>query len=422
VQKFLILIVVVCLNCDSLFGQWIQTNFSVNSPVLITDVAVTENYLFVSTSEGSVYRTSDYGNNWNEVNNGLSASYISKLYYEADASSNEFYAAADSGLFLTTDFGENWFNITNNLTNKYIISVYKTDNYLFSSTGNSIEYRSTNNGVDWNEISIGSSGQRVNSFLKFGNTIFAGLSLTGNSVYKSEDFGLTWSVSDNGLSSEVTTLEKLGNRIFASFYGFVYQSTDSGNNWMPITKGILQGYPLPDMKAFGDYLFIASLSGVYTIHTSKDSAQVITGNLPGVPLPLTDNIDVNEDHIIVSFNNLSTSTSEVWIRPTSSVTSSEETIPSIPNDFSLSQNYPNPFNPTTKIKYTIPSNVRGEMSSVLLKVYDVLGNEVATLINEVKPSGSYEVEFKAGELSSGIYLYKLVIGSSVLTKKMILIK
>jgi len=259
VQKFLILIVVVCLNCDSLFGQWIQTNFSVNSPVLITDVAVTENYLFVSTSEGSVYRTSDYGNNWNEVNNGLSASYISKLYYEADASSNEFYAAADSGLFLTTDFGENWFNITNNLTNKYIISVYKTDNYLFSSTGNSIEYRSTNNGVDWNEISIGSSGQRVNSFLKFGNTIFAGLSLTGNSVYKSEDFGLTWSVSDNGLSSEVTTLEKLGNRIFASFYGFVYQSTDSGNNWMPITKGILQGYPLPDMKAFGDYLFIASL-------------------------------------------------------------------------------------------------------------------------------------------------------------------
>jgi len=139
-------------------------------------------------------------------------------------------------------------------------------------------------------------------------------------------------------------------------------------------------------------------------------------------LPLTDNIDVNEDHIIVSFNNLSTSTSEVWIRPTSSVTSSEETIPSIPNDFSLSQNYPNPFNPTTKIKYTIPSNVRGEMSSVLLKVYDVLGNEVATLINEVKPSGSYEVEFKAGELSSGIYLYKLVIGSSVLTKKMILIK
>lgn len=407
----------MCFNCDSLLGQWTQTNFTVNSPVLITDVAVTENYLFVSTSQGSVYRSSDEGNIWNEVNNGLSASYISKLYYETDASSNEFYAATDSGLFFTTDFGENWVNITNNLNNKYIISVYRTDSYLFSSTANSIEYRSTNNGSDWNEISIGSAAQRVNSFLRVGNTIFAGLSLTGNSVYKSDDFGLTWSISDNGLSSEVKTLENLGNRIFASFYGFVYQSTDSGNNWMPITKGILHGYPIPDMKAFGDYLFIASLSGVYTIHTSEDSAQVITGNLPGVPLPLTENIDVSDEYIIVSFNNLSTSTSEVWIRPTASVTSSEETISSMPNVYSLSQNYPNPFNPNTKISWQSPTG-----SHQTLKVYDILGNEVATLVDEYKTAGNYDVDFDAAGLSSGIYFYRLQSGSNVESKKMILIK
>jgi hypothetical protein len=85
--------------------------------------------------------------------------------------------------------------------------------------------------------------------------------------------------------------------------------------------------------------------------------------------------------------------------------------------FSLEQNYPNPFNPATTVKYQIP-----ESDLVNLKVFDVLGNEVATLVNEKQPAGSYEVEFSASELASGIYLYKLVSGSFVETKKMILLK
>ena len=95
-----------------------------------------------------------------------------------------------------------------------------------------------------------------------------------------------------------------------------------------------------------------------------------------------------------------------------------------PNEFRLEQNYPNPFNPNTKIKYTIPnvsqSGVEG--SRVQLKVYDVLGNEVATLVNESKPAGTYEIEFNASNLSSGVYFYKLQAGSFVETRKMILLK
>ena len=92
--------------------------------------------------------------------------------------------------------------------------------------------------------------------------------------------------------------------------------------------------------------------------------------------------------------------------------------------FSLNQNYPNPFNPTTKIKYTIPSvTLSGsEGSLTTLKVYDVLGNQVAVLVNEKQPAGSYEIEFDASNLSSGIYFYKLVSGSFIDTKKMILMK
>ena len=98
--------------------------------------------------------------------------------------------------------------------------------------------------------------------------------------------------------------------------------------------------------------------------------------------------------------------------------------------FSLSQNYPNPFNPTTKIKYTIPSIETRHASSlqmVTLKVYDVLGNEIATLVNEEKPAGEYEVEFTVGQdsspdIASGIYFYRLTAGDFIQTKKMVLLR
>jgi len=89
----------------------------------------------------------------------------------------------------------------------------------------------------------------------------------------------------------------------------------------------------------------------------------------------------------------------------------------IPVDYALNQNYPNPFNPTTKIVYQIP-----ELSFVTIKIYDVLGNEMAVLVNEEKPSGTYEVEYNASSLPSGIYFYQLNAGSFIETKKMILIK
>ena len=89
----------------------------------------------------------------------------------------------------------------------------------------------------------------------------------------------------------------------------------------------------------------------------------------------------------------------------------------LPDEFLLSQNYPNPFNPSTKIRFTVPAK-----SYASLKIYDVLGNEVATLIDEYKPAGIYDVDFDASNLSSGIYLYKLTAGNFIQTKKMILMK
>jgi len=88
-----------------------------------------------------------------------------------------------------------------------------------------------------------------------------------------------------------------------------------------------------------------------------------------------------------------------------------------PENLSLNQNFPNPFNPLTTISYQLPTK-----NFVTLKVYDLLGNEVATLVNEEKPAGRYETSFNSQQLPSGIYFYQLKSGVKIQNKKMVLVR
>jgi hypothetical protein len=107
-------------------------------------------------------------------------------------------------------------------------------------------------------------------------------------------------------------------------------------------------------------------------------------------------------------------TGDVRFLITSSVPQNE---PDLPVEFSLAQNYPNPFNPTTQITYQLP-----QQSDVRLQVFDMAGRQVATLVNQIMSAGTHTVNFDASDLSSGIYMYRLQAGSTVLTRKLTLIK
>ena len=96
---------------------------------------------------------------------------------------------------------------------------------------------------------------------------------------------------------------------------------------------------------------------------------------------------------------------------------SENPSSEIPDSYSLYQNYPNPFNPVTRINYSIPHN-----GSITLKVYDILGREIAELVNEYKKAGNYNVSFDGSKLASGLYIYKLVTSDFTDVKKMIFVK
>ena len=139
------------------------------------------------------------------------------------------------------------------------------------------------------------------------------------------------------------------------------------------------------------------------------------------------NFGVNDDKIMFTWSGckINESSYDIYtaIYDLDLVTDINENNPTVNFTFNLEQNYPNPFNPSTVIKYSIPRST--ELYSVpqtTLKIFDILGREVATLINTKQSAGSYEVEFNANNLSSGIYYYRLQSGSFTETKKMLLIK
>lgn len=130
--------------------------------------------------------------------------------------------------------------------------------------------------------------------------------------------------------------------------------------------------------------------------------------------------DENNNQILVTFQNWSYYNSWITRGKTASFYQLFTDSPNenkYLNSYSLSQTFPNPFNPSTSISYQIP-----EMNFVTIKIYDVLGNEIATLVNEEKPAGTYKITWNAEGLSSGIYFYRLQAGNFVATKKMILLK
>jgi len=142
---------------------------------------------------------------------------------------------------------------------------------------------------------------------------------------------------------------------------------------------------------------------------------IIPENTGHIVSPVWDSITTQLIHIYVDIGNNGTIDDTILIN--NIITTSEEGLLHLPNQYSLYQNYPNPFNPSTIVKYNIKSD-----GMVSLKVYNILGKEVTSLVNEIKRAGRYEVEFNGSNLSSGIYYYRLESGEYSETRKMLLLK
>ena len=358
--------------------------------------------IFVGTELG-VYKSTDNGVNWTAVNNNIPETLIWYLY----SYGNKLYACTGgAGFFRTTNDGDSWDNL--GLITENLRGCTENDSGIFVGTNEHGVFRSTDDGATWFQANNGILSTVIYSFLINGNTIFAG----GPRLYRSVDNGANWENLTNGLPNpplNVFAFTMIGSTIYISMGGGVYSSSDNGDTWSNKGLNYVNVYTI---NSYGTNLFAGvSSTGVYLSSDSGSNWEFVSEGLPTEIYPQV--FVTSGDKIF-----LSAWYEGLFERPLPELISSvEDNNNSSATDYNLFQNYPNPFNPTTKISFSIP-----ELSYVVLKVYDVLGKEIETLINEEKPSGNYKVYFNSTELPSGIYFYRLSAGDFISTKKMILMK
>lgn len=334
-------------------------------------------------SNGKIHKSTDNGKSWFIVLvPALSFSATSELTKTSNSyifsGGWEYGGVHGTGVSMvwrSTNNGESWDAVYGNFGDKLIYTITSTNNDLILAGGNEGQIiRSTDLGETWNLSNAGIPSDAYCKMIRVSQNglIFVGTSNYG--VYRSTDSGLSWNSVNNGISSlDVRSISiNSQGKIFTGTSNGIFVTIDDGDNWSPRNSGLIEVSILSLLCDSSDYIYVATMStGVY--------------------------------------------------RSTLPTTSMEEDGMAFISTYKLNQNYPNPFNPVSTISYQIP-----QTEFVSLKVYDILGREVATLVNEEKPVGSYEVQFNSHSgnvrnLTSGIYFYQLKAGEYTETKKMILI-
>jgi photosystem II stability/assembly factor-like uncharacterized protein len=369
--------------------------------------------LFAGTTSG-VYCSAGESAGWDRL--GLSG-YVTTLA----ASGTDLLAgrANTDGAFRSTDDGTSWIEIDSGLLTPgamtEILTFAFSDTNIFAGTYGQGIFLSTNEGNGWTPVNNGLSSIRaIRAIVVHGSDIFAG---TGAGVFLSTNSGASWTSVGAESPPGVSALLFAGTDLFAGTYYGAFRLDDGGKDWIPVDSG-LTGIGVQALSVFGRNVFAGTDSGVFV---TTDRGIHWTAISSGMPARSVSGITANTSvlALLVSGSDLVAGTANlgVWKRPLSEITGVEKRTDKVPEGYSLRQNYPNPFNPSTVISYHLPIGIH-----VTLKVYDVLGRDVATLVNERQDAGDHSVTLNAVHLSSGVYLCRLQAGSYHDVKRLMLVK
>jgi len=386
-------VIVLLIFSSSIEAQWVKCNGFSNEDV--RSLITFGNNIYGGTIDKGVFISSDNGNSWTRTS-------LNNLTVWAFVSiGNTLYAGTDgSGVFISTNNGISWTQTS--LNNKPVLSLTAIGENIFAGTVNSGVYISTNSGTSWTQTSI--NNKTILAITTLGNNLYAGIAHEGIDI--STNMGINW--VKTSFPGDAWSFTKIDNNLFAGgFYGGVFLSTNGGTSWLQIT---LDGTTVYSMAASGNNVFAGTYqSGIFlSQNTGVDWYEINQGLPVGITVKA---IQVKDGFVFAGTEQ------GVWRRLMSEITGVDNISSEVLSKYSLHQNYPNPFNPVTSIQYAI-----GSRQFVQLKVYDVLGNEIATMVNEEKSAGTYELNWDASNLPSGIYFYKLQAGEYAETKKMILLK
>jgi len=328
-----------------------------------SDVVGTPNRIWKSTDKGLTWTVSSYTNVTGQ----------SDIHYMAFSNTNDGVDVDfDGSIARTTDGGATW-SVTSGAPSvfRFVANIPLSNAYIAVGSAGLIT-ASSDGGVTWTPMT---SGTTVNLYTVDATTKHA------------------WAAGNSG-----TILKLSGNPVPVELTSFsaVITGKNVTLNWATATEINNSGFDVQRKSTAGDFVSVGFVKG----HGTSQEAQAYSY------------VDKN-----VESGNYSYRLKQIDLDGKSKFSNIVEVEVKVPNKFELSQNYPNPFNPTTKISYEIAKE-----TIVSLKVYDVIGNEIVTLVNETKPAGTYEVIFDASNLSNGVYLYKIQAGNFTATKKLILMK
>lgn len=399
-----------------------------------TSFAIDQNLNLYAGTLNGFYKSTNKGDEWdNIIYNGL---YGYDIYAIVFNNSGEIFVGTSNGggIFKSTNEGETWIHLDDPFIN---FTVQKLDinssGDLFAAIYDHGMYRSTDNGENWEEVNNGLTSLSLNTLYisKFGSTkdyIFLGAGAVDEQgvVFRSTDNGDSW------LSANVPLYDEYAMTFVSNSIGEVYvgtvnkwhhtsgailKSTNGGTNWF--WAGFTWDIAVLVLDR-NEYIYSGSMNngwGCFGIVRSTNNGENWESFNSGLPSDCIRFLVCNSEGILFTAIH-----SDGVYKTIESVTDINKNTEDLPQKFNLFQNYPNPFNPSTAISYSVPAT-----SFITLKVYDVLGNEIATLVDEEQPAGNYKINFNAENLVSGIYFYRVISKENEIllftdAKQMILLK
>ena len=383
----------------SVHAQWVQLNCPQNYDLAVT---VSGPQVIVGTFGHGMVGSTDNGNTWHNLDTIPNDPYA----FHLGSDGNQVFAGTGSGFYVSTNVGGSWNCV---LRNQPAFSFLPLGDTIIAGVGYGIG-RTTDGGASW---SYDPWDPIVNifAFATDGPTVFAGGS---RGVFSSTDAGVSWHHVAFSPDTCIYGLVYVHGNLVASTRiasGFgpsgYFISTDHGSTWSDLVPGgawlcgkddVLFSLPDLDLSIDGGFAWRAFDQGLPPSGFT--------------PYDLT----ANETYVFLA------TLDGVWRRPWTDIFTSVKGDPgqTSPEEFSLSQNYPNPFNPTTRIRFSLPHVETLHATS--LRVYDLLGREVATLVDDERRPGTYEVTFNGSNLASGVYFYRLQAGTFSQTRRLLLLR
>jgi photosystem II stability/assembly factor-like uncharacterized protein len=404
---------------------WIEQTSPATGVSLNSISAFNENFAWACGNNGTVIRTTNGGANWVSVGAAPITPTLT-LYniFGTDSLTALVTGTSASATFVfrTSNGGANWIQVFTQNTG-FIDAILMGNAVAGFMVGNPVGGRwslwgTINGGVTWDSANF--RLPQVNTETGYNNSFYYQPNIgvwfgTSNTrVYTSTNL-IIWNteVTTGQVNSSAIWFTSATNGMTGGTATLL--TTNAGITWSPTATALPGSGNVTGITGLSSNWWVVRQASII-YYTANDGAvwspqytapagnyNHISGSRVGAPV----------FYAVRSNGGISKATGFVGINPVSNV---------IPKEFSLKQNYPNPFNPSTKIKFSVSSLNKGMHPLVQLRVYDVLGNEVAVIVNEQLLPGTYEVNFDASNLSTGVYYYKLTAGEFVQTKKMILVK